>query len=168
MKRNRQGNTFDPLQFHSTNASLSLSLDCRFHPFYISDSDEGGYGQKSQLKQSRQTVYAGVEFEADGYPRPSAAGRYCEWQHLTVDKSSEIETFEAYKKTLKLECEPGEATALNWTVAFDTPNLVYYQASLMLRNGETHANETTFLTVLHTQQSWVEDSRRRSRHDSAQ
>lgn len=43
----------------------------RYHPFYISDSDEGGYGQKTQLKQSRQTVYAGVKFENDGYPKPT-------------------------------------------------------------------------------------------------
>lgn len=90
-------------------------------PFYFIS------GQKSQLKQSRQTIYAGVKFEEDGYPRPTAAGRYCEWQHITVDKSNDIETFEEYKKTLKLECEPGEPDYLNWTVSFDTPNLVYYQ-----------------------------------------
>ena len=57
----------------------------------------------------------------------TAAGRYCEWQHITIDKSNDIETFEEYKKTLKLECEPGEPAVLNWTVSFDTPNLVYYQ-----------------------------------------
>lgn len=56
-----------------------------------------------------------MKYEEDGYPLPTAAGRYCEWQHLTIDKSSEIETFEEYKKTLKLECEPGEAAVLNWT-----------------------------------------------------
>jgi hypothetical protein len=44
-----------------------------------------------------------------------ATGRYCEWQHVTVDKSNEIETFEEYKKTLKLECQSGEAGVLNWT-----------------------------------------------------
>lgn len=66
-----------------------------------------GYGQKSQLKQSRQTIYAGVTFEEDGYPRPTAAGRYCEYQHITIDRSSDIETFEEYKKTLKLACDPG-------------------------------------------------------------
>jgi hypothetical protein len=81
------------------------------------------------LKQTRQTVYAGVKFEENGdhYPRPTAAGRYCEWQHITIDKSSDIETFDEYKKTLKLECEPGEPAVLNWTVSMDTPNLVYYQ-----------------------------------------
>lgn len=72
-----------------------------------------------------------MKFEEDGYPRPTAAGRYCEWTHLTIDKSNEIETFEEYKKTLKLECEPGEPAVLNWTVSFDTPNLVYYQVCFM-------------------------------------
>lgn len=110
------------IMFNSIN-----SFFFRYHPFYISDSDEGGYGQKSQVKQRRQTVYAGVAYEDDDYPRPTAAGRYCEWQHLTVDKSSEIETFEDYKKTLKLECENGEPAVLNWTVSMDTPDLVYYQ-----------------------------------------
>lgn len=106
-----------------------MKLNFRYHPFYISDSDEGGYGQKSQQKQQRQTVYAGVEYENDGYPRPNAAGRYCEWKHLTIDRSNDIETFEDYKKTLKLECEPGEPAILNWTVSFDTPDLVYYQVN---------------------------------------
>lgn len=104
----------------------------RYHPFYISDSDEGGYGQKSQVKQRRQTVYAGVAYEDDDYPRPTAAGRYCEWQHQTVDRSSEIATFEEYKKTLKLECEHGEPAVLNWTVSMDTPDLVYYQVRSFL------------------------------------
>lgn len=30
-------------------------------------------------------------------------------------------------KTLKLECEDGDPAILNWTVAQDTPNLLYYQ-----------------------------------------
>jgi hypothetical protein len=129
------------LKVETTKRSLRdiIRFTCKLIPFsanetivilktiYRSDSDEGGYGQKTQLKQSRQTVYAGVDYEEDGYPRPTAAGRYCEWQHLTVDKSTDIETFEEYKKTLKLDCEPGAPAVLNWTVSLDTPNLVYYQ-----------------------------------------
>lgn len=57
----------------------------------------------------------------------STAGRYCEWQHNTIDNSDKIETFEEFKKTLHLFCEPGEPAYLNWTVAEDTPDLVYYQ-----------------------------------------
>lgn len=56
-----------------------------------------------------------------------AAGRYCEWTHATIDRSNDIETFEEYVKTLKLECEDGDPAILNWTVAQDTPNLLYYQ-----------------------------------------
>lgn len=48
---------------------------------------------------------------------------------MTIDKASDIETFEDYMKTLHLECEPGEPAYLNWTVAMDTPDLVYYQVS---------------------------------------
>lgn len=120
----------------------------RYHPFYITSSPEGGYGQKTQSEQARQQVYAGVEFEDDGYPRPTAAGRYywlftiffwwfttifrryCEWQHNTIDKSEDIETFEDYMKTLKLECDSGEPAYLNWTVADDTPDTVYYQVKI--------------------------------------
>lgn len=106
----------------------------RYHPFYISDSDEGGFGQKSQAKQHRQTIYAGVEYDSEQYPRATAAGRYCEWQHMTIDKSADIETFEDYKKTLRLECESGETAVLNWTVALDTPPIVYYQVRLIELN----------------------------------
>lgn len=48
------------------------SQPARYHPFYISDSPEGGFGQKSEAEQMRQRVYAGVEYESDGYPMPTA------------------------------------------------------------------------------------------------
>lgn len=57
------------------------------------------------------------------------AGRYCEWQHNTIDKSGEIETFEEYKKTLHLYCEEGDPAILNWTVPLDAPDLLYYQVA---------------------------------------
>ncbi|XP_063228586.1 protein Skeletor, isoforms B/C isoform X2 [Bacillus rossius redtenbacheri] len=99
----------------------------RYHPFYITDSKEGGFGQKSESDQKKQRVFAGVSYDADGYPYPTAAGRYCEWTHKTIDKSAEIETFEAYLETLRLVCDEGEPSYLNWTVAPETPDLLYYQ-----------------------------------------
>ena len=57
-------------------------------------------------------------------------GRYCEWTHKTVDRSAETETFEQYKETLDLKCDPGEPGVFNWTVADETPDLVYYQVIL--------------------------------------
>lgn len=44
----------------------------RYHPFYITDSSEGGFGQKSEAEQKKQRVFAGVSYDADGYPYPTA------------------------------------------------------------------------------------------------
>ncbi|KAK6622254.1 hypothetical protein RUM44_002061 [Polyplax serrata] len=99
----------------------------RYHPFYITDSKEGGFGQKREDQQRRQRVFAGVSYDAEGYPYPTAAGRYCEWGHKTVDQSATIPTFQEYLKTLRLMCDEGQPAYLNWTVAPETPDLVYYQ-----------------------------------------
>lgn len=99
----------------------------RYHPFYISDSQEGGFGQRTVEEQRSQKVYAGIEYDSEDYPFPTGAGRYCEWEHRTVDKSADIETFEDYMQTLHLECEEGNPGVLNWTVPMDAPDLLYYQ-----------------------------------------
>uniref|UniRef100_A0A182WYF8 DOMON domain-containing protein n=1 Tax=Anopheles quadriannulatus TaxID=34691 RepID=A0A182WYF8_ANOQN len=101
----------------------------KYHPLYITSSHEGGYGQLTEAQKRRETVYAGVEYDADGYAYPTAAGRYCEWKHKTIDRSAEIATFDEYKKTLQLSCDDpnGQPAYLNWTVVDETPDLVYYQ-----------------------------------------
>ncbi|KAK7794155.1 hypothetical protein R5R35_005362 [Gryllus longicercus] len=99
----------------------------KYHPFYITDNKEGGYGQKTEDQRKKQRVFAGVGFDAEGYPYPTAAGRYCEWVHKTVDQSLKIESFNEYLSTLRLVCDEGEPAYLNWTVAPETPDLVYYQ-----------------------------------------
>lgn len=101
----------------------------RYHPFYITSSSEGGFGQKKEVEQLRENVFAGVEHTSDGYPEPTGVGRYCEWQHVTIDKSATIETLDDYKRTLRLECEDGEPGVLNWTVPMEAPDLLYYQVS---------------------------------------
>lgn len=75
-------------------------------------------------------MYAGVEYDQEGYPYPTAAGRYCEWAHKSIDRSAEIETFKEYLQTLRLECEQGEVAYLNWTVPADAPDLLFYQVSI--------------------------------------
>jgi hypothetical protein len=105
----------------------NLQNPSRYHPFYITSSPEGGLGQKSEYERNQQKVYAGVKFDSDRYPYATAAGRYCEWQHKSVDRSTESETFEEYMKTLRLECDEGEPKTLAWTVDINTPDLVYYQ-----------------------------------------
>ncbi|XP_014613047.1 PREDICTED: protein Skeletor, isoforms B/C [Polistes canadensis] len=99
----------------------------KYHPFYITDSPEGGFGQKSEAQQKQQRVFAGIDYDSDGYPYPTAAGRYCEWVHKTIDKSKESETFQIFFKTLRLECVPGDPSKLVWTVPQDAPDLLYYQ-----------------------------------------
>ncbi|XP_059489504.1 protein Skeletor, isoforms B/C [Neocloeon triangulifer] len=99
----------------------------KYHPFYITDSSEGGFGQKTTREQLRQRVFAGVGYDSEGNPYPNSAGRYCEWVHKTIDQSANEETFQSFTKTLRLDCENGEPAILNWTVAANTPNIVYYQ-----------------------------------------
>ncbi|KAH8374669.1 hypothetical protein KR200_003355, partial [Drosophila serrata] len=122
------------------------SMPARYHPFYITDSPEGGLGQKVGLDARKQKAYAGVEYDEDGDAIPTGGesksvtslphyqctytplgGRYCEWEHQTVDRSLEIETFEEYMKTLEYKCEDGEPGYLNWTVPMDAPDQLYYQ-----------------------------------------
>ncbi|XP_035890719.1 protein Skeletor, isoforms B/C isoform X2 [Anopheles stephensi] len=101
----------------------------KYHPLYITSSSEGGYGQLTDAQKRRETVYAGVEYDSEGNAYPTAAGRYCEWKHKTIDRSADIATFEEYKKTLHLSCDDpnGQPAYLNWTVTDETPDLVYYQ-----------------------------------------
>lgn len=105
------------------------SNPAKYHPFYITNSPEGGFGQLSPAKQAVEQIYAGVEYDDENYPFPTAAGKYCEWQHKTIDQSATTETFEKYMETLDLRCDSGEPAYLNWTVEETTPNMVYYQVT---------------------------------------
>ncbi|BES96550.1 Electron transfer DM13 [Nesidiocoris tenuis] len=99
----------------------------KYHPFYITDNMDGGFGQDTEAQQRKQRLFAGVGYDAEGFPYPTAAGRYCEWEHSTIDKSEESETFEEYRETLRLKCQPGEPSVLNWTVPKESPDILYYQ-----------------------------------------
>lgn len=43
---------------------------------------------------------------------------------------------------------------MNWTVSFDTPDLVYYQVNV---NRMNQKNNIDYLAVLHSQQSGLEN-----------
>ncbi|XP_063988735.1 protein Skeletor, isoforms B/C isoform X1 [Diachasmimorpha longicaudata] len=137
----------------------------RYHPLYITDSPEGGFGQKTKDEQKNEKVFAGLRYSPNNEPEPTAAGRYCEWAHKTVDMSFESSTFENYFETLRLECHSGEPAKLIWTVTQDTPDLVYYQcyshknlgwkinvrdSGYSSRHGtsDTAATATNFLTTV--------------------
>ncbi|CAN7984304.1 unnamed protein product, partial [Ixodes hexagonus] len=58
----------------------------------------------------------------------SAVGRYCEWEHKSIDQSDQSKTFEEFKKTLQLNCEPDvKSGQFTWTPDEKTPDIVYYQ-----------------------------------------
>ncbi|CAG0919798.1 unnamed protein product [Notodromas monacha] len=101
----------------------------RSHPFYITSSPSGGYGQKSKPEQDEEKVYAGVRLGSSGLIEPTGRGRLCEYVPRTPGKSAdEYTTFEDYKSDMKLDCAPtGRAGQLTWTVLPDTPDEVYYQ-----------------------------------------
>lgn len=42
-----------------------------YHPFYITDNAEGGFGQKDDLEQRKQRVFAGIVYDSEGYPFPT-------------------------------------------------------------------------------------------------
>ncbi|XP_011497044.1 PREDICTED: protein Skeletor, isoforms B/C isoform X2 [Ceratosolen solmsi marchali] len=102
----------------------------QYHPFYITDSSEGGFAELTKDQHQRQKIYAGVAYDQNNYPYPTAAGRYCEYSHKHTDQSLNTETFKEFFETLKLECEEGEPAKLVWHVNNDTPDVVYYQIKL--------------------------------------
>lgn len=55
----------------------------RYHPFYITDSPEGGLGQKMGLEARKQKAYAGVEYDEDGNAIPTggeSTSRLCHFK----------------------------------------------------------------------------------------
>lgn len=59
-----------------------------------------------------------------------SVGRYCEWEHINIDRWNNSETFEDYTKTLRLACdETNEPAIYNWTVPYDAPDLLFYQVN---------------------------------------
>ncbi|XP_065556383.1 protein Skeletor, isoforms B/C-like isoform X2 [Artemia franciscana] len=94
-----------------------------YHPFYITDSEEGGLGQNSD---AQQVAYAGVAV-VDGQYVPTAAGRHCRYVVGPNSKPELYSRFEDYFKTLTLECKDGNPHYLTFTVPANAPDELYYQ-----------------------------------------
>jgi hypothetical protein len=44
----------------------------KYHPFYVTDSPSGGFQQKQKWERAQERVFAGVRFDAEGNPTPTA------------------------------------------------------------------------------------------------
>ncbi|KPM09787.1 Skeletor, isoforms D/E-like protein 2 [Sarcoptes scabiei] len=103
------------------------------HPFYLTTSVEGGFEKKSDEERAQERIFGGVGITPNGTIVPTAEGRLCEWRisrELDSKKSSETisNTFDEFKKTLKLECDKnGDPGVLQFTPDQNTPNEIYYQ-----------------------------------------
>ena len=55
---------------------IQFKFSCRYHPFYITDSKDGGFSQKTKNEQERERVFAGVEYTKLGMPEATAGTNY--------------------------------------------------------------------------------------------
>ncbi|XP_037092885.1 protein Skeletor, isoforms B/C-like [Pollicipes pollicipes] len=100
----------------------------KYHPLYITDDPDGGYQFKTDEERARVRVFAGVEVDREGGPRPTAGGRLCEWlQSAEGQSAGTLGSFGAFQRTLQLDCEEGQPGILQWTPDRHTPDTVYYQ-----------------------------------------
>lgn len=99
----------------------------RRHPLYITDSPEGGFDYKTDLERRNERIFAGVGVRTDGQFVPTATGRLCEWKFNDTRSPDSFDDFQSFKSTLRLECDPGQASMLKWTPDSSTPDVVYYQ-----------------------------------------
>ena len=133
-----------------------------YHPFYITDNPEGGYGRKSTDERrivsgaqngrivaclyysrgySQETIFAGVDpLGGVSSEIPTGVGPLCEFVPRdggsADSKAQESDTFDDYRNSLDVACETdrnAEFGWVNWTVPEDTPDLVYYQVRRCVR-----------------------------------
>ena len=56
----------------ASNAGNDPTNSARYHPLYITDNAEGGYGQKTEGQQREQRIFAGIDYDQSGFPFPTA------------------------------------------------------------------------------------------------
>lgn len=125
------------------------TIPASYHPLYITNNQEGGVGQTPTLIESSQhRIFAGLKQDINGNYIPIGVGRLCEYKHITVDQSEKVTTFEEFKKTIQLKCDPGEAGKFTWMPDHNTPDLVYYQCFTHRNLGwKIHVSDVTDMAV---------------------
>ena len=102
-----------------------------YHPFYITDSSEGGINVLAQAGESiTENVVAGLDYNPITKTVSNlTVGPYCEWSE-TQGNGDNFNTFEDYQDTLHYSCGNSVASgSFEWTPNVSTSNLVYYQCA---------------------------------------
>lgn len=104
----------------------------RRHPFYLTDSLEGGFEFKTDDERQKERIFGGVALRGDGQFVPTAEGRACEWRLASAAANStttpdSYATYAAFQRSLRLECAPGQASMLKFAPDAHTPDTLYYQ-----------------------------------------
>lgn len=106
-----------------------------YHPLYITSNPKGGFNGLTAKDRLNETIYAGIEVTSRNESgifefTPTAAGPICRIKGGDPDDANV--TYEEYKEALDFSCREDEsitnnAGVLEWEVAADTPDIVYYQ-----------------------------------------
>lgn len=123
----------------------------RYHPFYITDDEIGGYEHKTDEEKAvsekannliddsplirpffilfqNVRIFAGAERSRYGNIVPTGIGRLCNWTPDPDGPSAdEYTSFGAYQRSLSLKCDEGEPGVIHWRPDDNTPDTVYYQ-----------------------------------------
>ena len=113
------------------NGGENPAESARYHPFYITDSYQGGINVLVQAGQPiTETVIAGLDYNSVAETISNlTVGPYCEWME-TAGNGDSFSTFEEYQATLQYSCS-GNATSgsFEWTPDSGTEDLLYYQCA---------------------------------------
>ncbi|KAF4521057.1 hypothetical protein B566_EDAN008129 [Ephemera danica] len=119
-----------PAPAATTNAWHIPPIQC-YEPedgvFYAQMGPTGGKRGYPAITGTKVQVFAGIKFDKRGKATPIGTGRLCNWTPDPDYPADESESFGAYQRTLRLECDPGEPGILRWTPDENTPDTVYYQ-----------------------------------------
>ena len=102
-----------------------------YHPFYITNSYQGGINVLAQANQSiTETVIAGLDYNSVTDTISNlTVGPYCEWIE-TAGNGDNFNTFEEYQATLQYSCSDNVTSgSFEWTPDSGTEDLLYFQCA---------------------------------------
>ena len=113
------------------NGGDNPNSSAEYHPFYLTDSDEGGIFTLAQAGVSiSETPYAGLEYnQSSGEVTDLTVGPYCQWSE-TQGIGDNFNSFKEYQATLVYSCNANVAAgSFEWETNANTSSLLYYQCA---------------------------------------